>query len=657
MSLIISILIFVCGYLVVSHHYTRQISLSVWPFAQSKEIENIDLFEIIYNNSEGISELGDSYRIYESGNGQLKIPVAKQAEYLEIEAEILEYANVLSNIVWFDSNNQAISQQTTHITDKINILEIPDKASCVVIDVNTTAGTQATIRFKEISSHLGYPETDRLTLLTIIFTLPYIIWCWIYFVFQKVKSIVFDPRYRTKKSVAFIYVFFIILTYIHTFYTTKYYYDAANYNALSDAIFADGRVSLSPLYGNLRGYVFPLLIALAKNIFGGLFGNPFFSYYLVAALVYAFLFSCIIPTFFEKIFGYKTSAFSCVLPSVLLLAFWGKQIIFILSDLPAAFCVLAAFLLILTLNETSILFKASVISFFIGVLTYAAYNIRTMYIFLFVLVPFIVAYKNWNKRAKFVLICLLMLLLGVLCAGMPQAWINMQTDGSYSILVNTGESGGLFTSQLQWGLSVQRYETYVGLGETPYPGVAFGDNVGQYMLTHYFNGSVGTIGAYFKQALLHPLWFVGVYFRHFINALNHCYPDTYIEFLGESMMLISVICYSLWFMLPLGGYLNYRSKANTSESMTHMLSGLMNWFKNRGIYIIAILFSSLVSIIGALEIRFFILGYILLYYYICMGIDYSSVWNRYKSKFPCIILIYALGLMVCISLWPVPPRM
>lgn len=74
-------------------------SLFVWPITQSKEIENINLVEILYYGSDEASEIGDDYKAYESGNGQTKIPVKEQAEYLGIKVEILEYANDLSNIV------------------------------------------------------------------------------------------------------------------------------------------------------------------------------------------------------------------------------------------------------------------------------------------------------------------------------------------------------------------------------------------------------------------------------------------------------------------------------------------------------------------------------------------------------------------------------
>lgn len=79
------------------------------------------------------------------------------------------------------------------------------------------------------------------------------------------------------------------------------------------------------------------------------------------------------------------------------------------------------------------------------------------------------------------MILFILILIGMSIVALPQMKINKKYTNIYSSMVSTPYSGAenLFLAHIYHGISIQRYETYVGLPDQyPTPSVKFIDNLG-----------------------------------------------------------------------------------------------------------------------------------------------------------------------------------
>lgn len=637
-------------YIFTSIYQTEEIQTKIWPFTTANEIQTADLQSLSYVDSTKVEPLGYAIRHYKYNDGSIMIQIPQNAEYIWIELNNVQFTNTISTFSWY--SDELISSESIKLTNRVNCIDIPDGSTTLYVQLNMVSDLELPILVEKVSFYDNYPVSPFLLLNTLILSFPFVFLLYI-FIYQK-NSLFFDRKYKWKKPVAAVFSVVFLLIYIYLYYPQHYYYDSGHYLMIADTIFTSSGVDFSLYPDSIRGYVLPFLIGLCKNALAWLVEDKFISFYITSSILYSIGLTILLPTVAEKLFQVKTTAFSCMAFSTLFTLLWGAHITYILSDLPAAILIFAGLLCLIQLEEANGIGKVSLYSCLMGAFMYMAYNTRTSYIFLLLLLPIVAVAMNWKKGIKFTIPCLAMYLMAVFVISIPQIYINHMKYDMLSPMVNTGGGGGLYRMQLQWGLSVQRYETYVGLGEARNAGVAFGDIYGDRILKEYFGGNIISIAEYIKQILLHPLEFLGLYARHFLNALNHCYPETYIEHLYDYTYFFSFISYTLWFMLPLGLIFSQKKTIVQLDNKS-ILYGVWNWLvKQRGIYLILIILSPCISVIGAFELRFFIIGYMLLYMYLCMGIDYSVVLPKVKKYALATLILFFVGLAICLAAWPAP---
>lgn len=585
--------------------------------------------------------------VFQKNDSTISFAVPEGAKYLSIDIRVYSASNTIAEIRWESAGE--VTAQPVKLTNRLNCIPVPPNADSAQLTFNTLVDGGVYLCIEDLAFFSGFPGAIEIWLKVAAIALPLAFMLYLY-VFRK-NSIYFEKTYPKQWIASTVFAGVFILLYLAAHNPINQYYDASAYLSLGESIVQPDGINLENYPQTIRGYVLPLLIGLSQRCFAWIV-SPMTSYFIVCTVLYAVAFGVLIPKVAKKLLGFEASVFSTLVFVLLFLAFFGSHLTYILSDLPAAMLVLTAVLLLANVCDRDSKKGILLETFFMGIATYMAYNTRTAYIFVMLLIPIILLCHTWKNGISFFLIAIAGYMLGIGLVAIPQIYINYHVNGLVTPFVITGANGGLYTAQLQWGLYMQRYETYVGIGESAVPGIIFSDPIGLEILEENFGGEVNSISEYLLQVLQHPFTFLGIYGRHFANVLNNCYP-AYIESF-ENTAICSVLSYTLWFMLPLGLILGSK---NTTETFSNkkLLCLIQDRVAVRRLtYVVLALISPVISVIGAFELRFFIIGYIFLYLYVTMGISYKILLPKIKKYSSIIVLLYIIGLMLCFAIWPEP---
>ena len=421
-------------------------------------------------------------------------------------------------------------------------------------------------------------------------------------------------------------------------------YDNLYYWHLFDPVFSGGGFSSVEVW---RGYVFPIFCGILKYSAGG-----GYKHFVVAnSLLTAFMFMIVIPSLHlkQKTFSVKESVVSVLNYFCVFLLFRGL-FIHTLSDIFGLYmCVLGVFL-IMRFKEESICWKLLAESFFIGLLLYFAYNVRTIY--LFSGLASIAIFCVFIARKKYPLLkkvfFVLFLLIGIFIAASPQAFMNYKhskkngmSNPRISFFVPTQS---LMFGQCAWGIPYQRYDTYIGMsdaGEQTDPGMFFIDPVGQKLLQaegielmpdgRYYRFDSGK--QFVKFCLKYPLEVAGIYTRHFVNVLLPCWPNQYVERIQNNKVIYVLMTLSLLFVFccaaVFGCYRNARSLVP---------------------YIPALV-TCLFILPGAVESRFFLPVFLMLSGMSCFDVDYKKLIHKIRSHYLAVAIVFVCASALLISQW------
>lgn len=290
-------------------------------------------------------------------------------------------------------------------------------------------------------------------------------------------------------------------------------FDAALYWALADL----PRFHAVP--DNIRGYVLAELLAPARYLCG--LTDSLWPFRLYLSAIYGWALTWLVPEAYRRFFGGQLSLGRRLVPAVLMAALFPGVLLYPMSDLPAVLLMLGA---LLSLRTASMAAGPAGLPLhwvaLAGALAAAAYNVRTIYLFL--LVGSLVSVLLVGRRARLPRRLAEASVFGIaaLALLMPQALLNQQLHGRLTFnpaLQSTGQS--LFVAQLIAGLGVQRYETVVSAPLGP-AAVLYADPAGRRLVAQPGGSTIRSTGDYLRHAASHPLEFAGLLARHLINGLD-----------------------------------------------------------------------------------------------------------------------------------------
>lgn len=374
------------------------------------------------------------------------------------------------------------------------------------------------------------------------------------------------------------------------------YFDAGYYAALSQS-FHGGHHHWSFTHFPIthRGYFFPFVL----NVF-----NHFVTIGASALLIHVlclFILSFFVaPHFSTTLFSRPFSKIQALLFSIIFFYFWGGYFYYALTDIIAITLLLAAAVLIQRKKYWSLLIGGMAIAM--------AFNIRPIYELNLIL---FVGYLIWHTIRKNIHFYGLMLFLGgMILILLPQVIINHHNHNSYSPLVitnsylQTANNASIYNMQLDMGLRVQKYETYVGnLEKFPSSRIAY--STGADFYNQYRQSTEQTnLGAYIKFAISNPLQITQIYLTHLFNGLDIKVNKPYITKIKslQFIHLISILNYIVLIFGVMALVLNWRNKAEYQGQQADKVFFYANC-----------LLPVLLVIPTTVELRFFIPLFILLY--------------------------------------------
>ena len=409
-----------------------------------------------------------------------------------------------------------------------------------------------------------------------------------------------------------------------------YPWDSLYYWEIADDVTRGGGFDILRFPETFRGYAFPVLLSILKGFLPGVLG-----WQVPANLMAAAEFAFVLPYLFDRRIDKVSSALRVFLSYTVFMWIWGLFLQYPLSDMPAAFCCSAGIALLKWCGRQKRFLQIIAGGIVTGGLLYAAYNTRAgfLYSIWVTVIVYLFLREHDLKRAA---VCLMSVILGAMLLSIPQMMINRQYVGTPSPKVYSsqlfGYSRSLQMQQIYWGVSIPRGEAYYGpLIENP-GGVTYRDIIGDRILERE-NVEEGdfTFKSFVKLCLKYPFDMVCIYVRHFLSAMTPCYMNScYIPDAHVNRGIISSASILLWILAAgvLATTLNRRRIVKALWMGGFLLPGIM-------------------QTMGAVELRFFLPAYLLLYFFLGAVADYSGVCAVVKKR-PLTVLF---GTVMVYLLW------
>lgn len=435
-----------------------------------------------------------------------------------------------------------------------------------------------------------------------------------------------------KKEKRYFVVLFVILfvasIIVHTIINnTDAHYDDSIYWWLGKAL----GWNVKNIEWGFRGWLLPYIFSMCYQ-FGLLFQSEFVGYRIFASLMFAFAFTFLF-SYIAKILDFKASnrriALAGGVCGVVFFIFFRGLFIYTLSDFYAfTLSLLSVVFLHSLIEREQRLYIKSIEAFCLGLCLYGTYNIRTIYLFsLIACFCVMIIWQLFGKKWLETIVTGGCCGIGMFLCAIPQMIVNHNLSGNYSWKVPTE---GLMLYQLQWGVTAERYATFIGdPAQYSTAGMFFVDNVGQAILNKEQITEFASYGQLIRVMLKYPLDFIGIYVRHFLNMLYPIYPEQYIQDLTKDKSVLLILFYTILFIAVSNFILLFQLKSK------------------RWVWICLILLPCLCILPGAVEIRFFIALHFLIYMYAILGL--KEFWIQFKMHKAGYIICYVTGFLLYIA--------
>jgi hypothetical protein len=421
----------------------------------------------------------------------------------------------------------------------------------------------------------------------------------------------------------------LLLLALHQAYGIVHFpFDSAEYWDLA-------RASVFFEYASHRGYFFPLALLPIRWACEHL-GAPVAVYRISMSAIYGLALALLLPATFVRAFGGRLTFMRRLIPVVLLAALMPGVLLYPLSDLPAF--LLAVVAVGLALRGLDCVQRGAQLAWIAaaGAAAGAAYNTRPIFAAAVVALLALVLLAQRARRTGAVGRSLAggALALGVIAALLPQLAINSATHGVATLAVRPiVNQRSVFTSQLVWGLTLQRYETTVMAG-SPGPSVYYIDPRGERLYRQLAaGGDLFSVPYYASSVLTHPFEFARLYARHVVNGLDLRDGIVYTRSPSPrrnavAVFNVGVLLAALWI-----AWARWRHRAQPSALARP---------SNAWPYAFATLLLPVAAIVpGSVETRFFLPLHLLAYAAIAFHFDGSALRNGLRARWLMVVIVSA----------------
>lgn len=432
------------------------------------------------------------------------------------------------------------------------------------------------------------------------------------------KKLVLYALLEHKQKLYSFLLIFSVLFLTHQYYgVVEYPYDSSTYWNLSSPAFVAHFPDI------IRGYVYAYLLSPIHFLTDALNDTDHIIFRVGTSAVYAYLLTCPVANFFLRCFGGRLTFLRRIIFALLAIIVFPGLFLYPLSDMPAALALIVAIAFADCAGRKYWL-ALLVCS---GAAASAAYNMRTIYLFAFIvlllLIPFVFhRTRSLGERG----LGMVAFLLGAFIIAAPQMAINKRIHQVATPLVFATVKGkSLMATQLYWGVTLQRYETYNG-GDTPAPSLYYRDPAGIALrsIDESLFTDDPTISGYVSLVTKHPVQFLGIYGRHFINGIDVRDGLVYVTKPSVNKSVVSFLCYSLFFF----------------SALIFCTRKTPRWVEFA--YLAPLLIPVLAILPGAVETRFFMPLYLVLFGAVSTRFEWSAFLTLVKNHGLFIFSAYVL---------------
>jgi hypothetical protein len=308
-----------------------------------------------------------------------------------------------------------------------------------------------------------------------------------------------------------------------------FYFDSGSYWTLGDTFTKQGTFSLLNFDSPLRGYLLPLIDHGLQVTATTLHWNSSSTAKLLNALTFSLVGSVLAPRFAEIAWpAWRWSIGRRVALTALLIVFWAGYLNYPLSDFPALAMAMLALVAVSRPDTPGWMLIA-------GLASGAAIDMRPSYLPLapILLVLVLWAWLEGRTRGHISIrrwaLCTSLLIIGFVVVSLPQSLSTHRYFNTWSFV--PGSAAHLTSLQFTEGLSLQRYETYVGTGHAPQ--MRYEDDAGDQLLGRQQHHEITSTGQYLQLTINHPITMFGVFARHVVNGLDQRYNTPYVQHLDS----------------------------------------------------------------------------------------------------------------------------
>ena len=390
--------------------------------------------------------------------------------------------------------------------------------------------------------------------------------------------------------------------------TRSFLYDASRYVELSGRF--TNLWSLTDQSDTYRGYAFPWLLRLVREL-AGIFGEgPHVAVRLLTLILVPLLLCVVVPSIVQRVSTHThVTVGRILLMNVLFFASWHNDLVQPLSDLPAAFFMSVGILAVLASRHVVVAIGA-------GAALGLASNVRPAYV-LGAVVAVAALWVVESDRRRLVARTAAMI-GGALLVLVPQAATNVRHHDQFSVTPVASSDLTLF--QLGQGLALDRYDTYVGADVQRPPGMRFENRAMQDAIGRGADARFDSIGAYVRFAAEHPGDVASAYVRHLVNGLDTRFGGTYVEDLTVGR--------SVW---PIVNFLILTSAV--SVALVRWTRRQETVWRSPTTYALVVLAASCAtSIVAAMEVRFLLPLHLTLVAVFCLTVSRSDLPARTRVR-------------------------
>jgi hypothetical protein len=374
-----------------------------------------------------------------------------------------------------------------------------------------------------------------------------------------------------------------------------FYGDSGDYWALASTFTHGGGFSLLSFESPVRGYALPLFLHLLRvGEHAGWTQSSLAK--LFNAVVFALIGSVLAPRLAQVVWpAQRWGVWRRLALTALLLVFWSGDLSYPLSDFLGLALALAALVAIARPDRPAWMLAA-------GAAVGAAIDMRPAYLAfapgLLLVLALTWREQHGTRRASNArrALCVGLLILGFAAASLPQSLASHRHYGTWSFI--PGGPAHLTQEQLTSSIYLQRYDTFVAPPSTGYP-VRYIIPAGVEILREREGRFIAGVGEYLEVLAEHPAFTASMVARHIVNGLDMRYSTAYVEHLDSGG--------KTWLRLA-GFVLVFLASARVLWPLARRSLGRARWR-----YALALLMCSATSVFSAIETRFMLPVWTLIY--------------------------------------------